>query len=312
MEPDIRRLQNIRSLALVLTALSFLIILVSAYIRLNGAGLGCAGWPDCYGQLLAGTPHPHSGGVRILHRIVASTALLLGFFLAWRCARPHPLQPVASQATVLVALMILLTFIGLWSSDAHRAWASFFNILGGATLVVLSWRLVLTAGQDASRPKSSRAAILQHAGLGLLALVIALGALIGARYAASACTSLPWCGGVSWPVDAGWAALNPFTTVVAPAAPGDDGGVALHLLHRYGALASLLLLGMAGLQALLRPATRRAAGALLLLLLIQFALGVLIVLSGFSLWLAVAHSVCAAGLLMVAAQLLIQSRIGAD
>ena len=66
---------------------------------------------------------------------------------------------------------------------------------------------------------------------------MALGALIGVRYAATACPSLPGCNGVSWPAAPGWSALDPFTGIVAAARLGDDGGVALHLLHRYCALA---------------------------------------------------------------------------
>lgn len=306
METHSARLQRIRSLALLLTALSFLIVLISAYIRLSGAGLGCAGWPDCYGQLLVGGPHPHVGAVRILHRVTASLSLLLAFYTAWHCIRPDPIQPVARYATSLLALMILLTFVGLWSADPHRAWAGFINILGGAGLVLLSWRTALAADADPAPESPRRFFVLIHAGLGLLVLTIALGALIGARYAATACPSLPGCGDVSWPAAAGWSALNPFATVAAATALGDDGGVALHLLHRYCALTTLLLLGIGSLQALMHGATRARAGLMLALLLVQFALGVLTVVSGFSLGLAVAHGACAAALLAATVQLLVR------
>ncbi len=92
--------------------------------------------------------------------------------------------------------------------------------------------------------------------------------------------------------------------IAAAAGPGDEGGVALHLLHRYCALATLLLLGIGGLQGLAQPATRASAVVLLALLLVQFALGVLTVLSGFGLWLAIAHSVCASLLLAATLQLM--------
>ena len=306
MESPGDRLKRIRKLALLLTSLSFLILLVSAYIRLGGAGLGCSPWPHCYGQLLVGGSYWHSDAARILHRVVASSALLLGFALVWQCQRPQPVQPPARYATALLVLMILLTFVGLWSSDPHRVWAAFINILGGAGLVLLSWRTVLAADiRQAPAPRRRPAALL-HAGLGTLALTMALGALIGARYAATACPFLPGCIDASWPAPAGWSALNPFARVAVAASIGDDGGVALHLLHRYSALATLLLLGLGGLRALAQPASRRSAVLLLALLLVQFALGVLTVLSGFGLWLAVAHSVCAAALLAVAMQLLIQ------
>lgn len=308
METHGARLKRIRRLALLLTALSFLTIIISAYIRLRGAGLGCSGWPDCYGQSLAGGGHAHNGAVRIVHRIVASLALLLGFALAWRCLRPYPIQPVARQATQIVVLMLLLTFVGVWSADPHRVWTSFLNMLGGVALVALSWRMVLAAGEDSCRARPSRSAVPLRAGLVALATVIALGALIGARYAAIACTSVPSCGGVWWPATEGWAALNPFAMAMAPAIRGDAGGVALHLLHRAGALATLLLLGMAGLQALSTAATRRTGAWLLVLLAIEFALGSLTVVSGFSLWLAIGHSVCAAVLLAVGIQLLTRAK----
>ena len=305
------RLQRIKILAQVLTALSLLILLVSAYIRLRGAGLGCGPWPDCYGQILTGTAQLHNGEARILHRGVASLTLVLGFALVWQCRRPQTIQPPAPYATALLVLMIVLTFVGLWSSDPHRAWAGFINILGGAGLVLLSWRTALAAGSAQGAASPRHLVGLLHAGLGLLALTIMLGALIGVRYAATACPSLPDCGGVLWPATSGLSALNPFTTIAVAVPMGDDGGVALHLLHRYCALATLLLLGLGGLQALAQPATRQSAGLLLTLLLTQMALGVLTVLSGFSLRLAVAHSVCASALLAVGMQVLVRAKASA-
>ncbi|MCX7155741.1 MAG: COX15/CtaA family protein [Rhodocyclales bacterium] len=306
MESRSARLQKIRKLALLLTALSFLILLISAYIRLSGAGLDCSPWPHCYGQLLVGGPYQHSDAARILHRVVASSALLLGFVLVWQCLRPQRIEPAARYATVLLVLMIVLTFVGLWSSDPHRVWTSFFNMLGGAGLVLLSWRTVLAAGIEQAPSSRRRPAALLHAGLGTLALTMALGALIGARYAAIACPFLPGCIDASWPAPAGWSALNPFTRVAVAASMGDDGGVALHLLHRYCAVATLLLLGLGGLRALAQPASRQSAALLMALLLVQVALGVLTVLSGLSLRLAIAHSICAAALLAVGMQVLIR------
>lgn len=304
MENHSTRLNRIRLLAWVLTALSLTILLVSAYIRLNGAGLGCSPWPHCYGQLLTGTATLQNDTARILHRSVASLTLVLGFVLVAQCLRPQPIQPTARIATALLVLMLVLTFVGLFSADPHRVWPGFVNILGGAGLVMLSWYTALAARADPPQPGSRRPAPLLHVGASLLVLTMALGALIGVRYAATACTTLPGCGGIFWPAAAGWSALDFFAGITAPAGLGDDGGVALHLLHRYCALATFLLLGLGGLQALALAATRRSAGLLLALLLIQPALGVLTVMSGFSLGLAIGHSVFAALLLAATIQLL--------
>lgn len=310
------RLKRIRILAWVLTALSLVILLVSAYIRLGGAGLGCGQWPDCYGEILAGTQRLQTDGARILHRIAASLALLLGFVLAWQSQRPQPVNPSARYAALLLALMIVLTFTGLFSADPRRTWAAFINIVGGVGLVLLSWRTALAAGANPAVPvaRNGTAALYAalhaalHAGLGLLVLTIALGALIGARYAATACPTLPGCSDQYWPAATGWGALDPFVTIAAAMPLGDAGGVALHLLHRYCALATLLLLGLGGVQALAQPAARTSAAVMLVLLLVQVSLGILTVASGFSLGLAMAHSICASVLLATGVQVLLRIR----
>lgn len=308
METPHARLRRVRLLALVLAALSLLIVLVSAYIRLNGAGLGCAPWPECYGQILSGGPHPHAGGVRVLHRVVASLALFIGFGLLWHCLRPEPLPGPKRSAGALLALMILLTVVGVFSADPHRVWAGVINMLGGAMLVLLSWHTALAARTGSSPPTEPVGTGLIHAGLGFLLLTLFLGALIGARYAAPACPALPGCGDAAWPAVGGLAALNPVATVNAPAMLGDAGGATLHLLHRVCAVATVLLLGLGAIRGLAQAGARSVAATVLALLLAQFALGVLTVLGGFALWLAVAHSVGAAALLAAAMHLLLRLR----
>lgn len=296
-EAALRR-RRVRRLALILFGLSLAVVCISAYVRLTAAGLGCSDWPACYGQILADKANVHTGMARVLHRLGASTALLLAFVLAWQSLQPQPLQPAGRRATALLVLMLFLAAVGIWSSDPHRAAVTFINILGGLGLVSLSWRIVpaTAAAARAPLPRNS----LLAPGLATLLATVVLGALIGARYAAVTCATLPDCGGAWWPSAGGWAALNPAVVIAAALPPGDEGGVALHLLHRYCALATLLLLGGAAHRALRLPATRRAAVALLVLLAIEIALGGLTVASGFNFWLAMGHSVAAALLLAAA------------
>lgn len=303
MTDDRARLKQIRTLALLLAALSFVVMLLSVYLRLDYAGLGCADWPACYGQLLTEGPRPHTGIVRMLHRLTASLALVLTIIVVWKSLRPQPLQPVARNAVLLLLLMLFLSVIGILSADPHRVAVSFLNILGGLGLVSFSWRVLRATEGTARQATPPRPDLTLHLGLATLTTSILLGALIGARYAAATCTSLPDCHGVWWPAAAGWAALDPFVHLAAAPAAGEAGGVTVHLLHRYLAVATLLLLGAAGLRALQQPATRVAARMLLLLLGLAVALGILAVASGFNLWLTVAHSASAASLLAAIVQL---------
>lgn len=295
-----RRIDRIRLLAWLLAGLAVIVVAVSAWVRLSAAGLGCADWPACYGALLADGSTPHVGLVRLVHRIAASAALLLAFVTLWHCLRPTPIQPAARLATLLLVLMLALAVIGLWSANPQRALPVFVNILGGLGLVSLAWRLLLATGEA---PAATPADTTLRAGIACLAAVMALGALIGARYAAIACPTVPFCPDSNLPSAAGIAALNPFVLVTKAMTVGDAGGVALHLLHRYCALAAVVLLGAAAVRALGDSCRRRNAQWLLAVLVAETLLGGATVASGYALPIAVAHSVGAALLLALAAQL---------
>lgn len=296
------RARRIRALALTAFLLSLLVVAVSATLRLSGAGLGCADWPACYGQVLVGVPPPPWTGARLLHRIVATLALLTGLLLAWRCWRPQPLQPAARYATLLLALTLFLSVVGIWSSDPRLVIVNFINLVGGLGLVTFSWRVAITSDPLRLVERGTRGPLCRAA-LATLTLTVLLGGLVGARYMAPACGSLPDCQGAWWPAS-GWSALNPFVVLTGPAGPGEAGGVALHLLHRYAAVLAALLLAGVALRQRAVPRTRNAALTALTLLVLEGFIGVLTVASGFSLWPAVAHNVGAALLLAAAASLM--------
>lgn len=265
MTPEQARLRHLRLVGWGLALLSLAVVGISAWLRLAGAGLGCPDWPACYAGLLAGDKYVPPAGGRMLHRIVATSALLLAIYACWRSLKPTPLPQVARQAFRLLGLMLLLAVVGIWSSDPGRVWANFINLLGGLALVVLAWRVVLATGSS-ERGNGAGSAPLVGVGMGMLGATVLLGALIGARYAA---------------LDASAA------------------GIALHWLHRLCAVAAFLLLG----QAVLRQSGSSAGRAVMALLVIEVLLGVLLLLADFPLWVGVAHNVVAALLLAAVAQL---------
>lgn len=316
MNGGISRWKTIRVLALLCGVCSLAVVILSAYLRLDAAGLGCASWPACYGNLLANPAQPIQYGLpRLLHRIVASLDLVLACLLVWRCLKPQPLQPVARHAVLLLVLILVLALLGFFSADPRRALIGFLNIGGGLALVVFSWRAVaaatpttisLGAGMDQVQP-----ALSWVLGLGFAALMLTagLGAWIGATYSATACLTLPVCNGVWWPAVGGWSAFNPLMHLVSAPLSGDAGGVGLHLLHRGFALLACLGVGTFALFGLRYDSTRRAATLVLLFLVLAAGLGGAAVSSGLDLWLVVGHGVAAALLLAAVSDMIHRCRI---
>ncbi|MDP2808866.1 MAG: COX15/CtaA family protein [Rhodocyclaceae bacterium] len=259
------QLRRVRGLALLLTALSLGVVGVSAFLRLQGAGLGCVDWPACYGQLLTATTHSPPPLGRLIHRIVATSALLLTVYLAWQGWRSRPWQPWARQVLILLGLMLFLSVVGIWSADPRRIPVNFVNLLGGLGLVVMSWRIVMASKEAKTQGRMSLNPALA-AGMALLTATVILGALIGASYTAL---------------------------------DESVGGIALHWLHRACAVIASLLLGQAALKRPDSPASRVLLG----LLGLEILLGAITVMGDFPLWAAVGHNVAAAALLACAAQL---------
>lgn len=300
MNGDAGRRRRVRLLALLVGALSLLVVAVSAYLRLEAAGLGCADWPACYGGILSGNPPPlQYGFARLLHRIAASAALVLAIVLVWQCLRPSPLA-AARPALLLLGLMLVLSALGFFSADPRRALVGFLNIVGGLGLVSFSWRVALAAGDAA--PLSAVRPLALRLGLVALSLTVALGAWLGATYSAVACLSLPVCPDSGRALAAGWAALDPLLSLTAAASPGAPEGVLLHVLHRLLALATVILLGVALFGAARRGG--RAAVAVLALLALVVALGAASIASGLGLWLVIGHGAAAALLLAAVATVL--------
>ncbi|MBW7900779.1 MAG: COX15/CtaA family protein [Rhodocyclaceae bacterium] len=305
MNADAGRRRRILALALAVGVLSLTVVAVSAYLRLDAAGLGCADWPACYGGLLAGAPAPqHYGFARLLHRIAASAALVLACVLVWQCLRPQPL-PAARPAALLLLLMLGLSALGFLSADPRRALVGFLNIVGGLGLVSFSWRVALAAGDGRQGwPRPAPGGALFRLGVAALTLTVLVGAWIGATYSALACPSLPFCAGGLRALAEGWPALDPLRSLAAVALPGDAGGTLLHLLHRGLALASVFALGGALLVAARRGVRRGGALAALVLLLLVAGLGMAAVAGGLGLWMVIAHGTAAALLLAAVAALL--------
>src|ERR1700736_2827167 len=328
----------IRSLALAGLLLCFTVVVLGAYVRLTAAGLGCPDWPGCYGHVTplgaqssasAQAAYPlkpldvGKAWREMIHRYAASTLglIILGItILAFTTRRARlvslPLALALLATVVLQGLLGMLTVT--WQLKPLIVTG---HLVFGLTTLGLLWWLWLTLprhswGNTSSTGSGGMAVSgttveaarlawrLALIGLIALAIQIALGGWTSSNYAAIACPDFPKCQNAWWPQtnyrDAFvlWRGLG----------VNYEGGVlenparvAIHLTHRIGALIATLTLTLAALTVVTRKVLAKvvlSAYLVLAALALQLTLGISMVLRGFPVELATAHTAGAALLLL--------------
>lgn len=309
-------LTHLVRLALVIT---LVVIMLGAYTRLADAGLGCPDWPGCYGHFtvpnehheiaLANALYPeltieaNKAWLEMIHRYFAGSLGLLVLVIVIKALRhdavPNRLPIALSVVVVFQALL------GMWTVTMKlMPIVVMGHLLGGFTLFCL---LALIHWQLSAKVELSSEARgikwLASAALCLVVIQIALGGWTSSNYAALMCTDLPIC-------DGNWRTHLDFEgafTLIQPEQPSYEYGtldygarMTIHVTHRLGAvlltlvsvclITSLLLTKMASLK--------RSALRVSILLALQIGLGVTNVVFGLPLFVAVAHNLVAALLLI--------------
>ena len=316
------RLSLFRRLALVGTVLALCVVVLGAYTRLSNAGLGCPDWPGCYGHLTVGAAVQHADSANaafpqrpleagkaikeMVHRYFASTLGLVIVVLALlayrnRRDRTQPLRlPIA-----LVLLVVFQGLLGMWTVTLLlKPLIVTAHLVGGLTTMSLLWWMSLHPTRT-TRPAAERGLRkLAVFAFVVLALQILLGGWVSTNYAAFACPDFPTCQNSFWP------GMDFKDAFVLWRGLGIDyeGGVldhparvAIHVVHRLGAIVAALVLGFTAIKAMRTAKSRgvRMAGmALAVVLVAQLILGPTMVLKTFPLPLATAHNAVAALLLL--------------
>jgi cytochrome c oxidase assembly protein subunit 15 len=288
-----------RALAFLAVLLTFVVVVVGAYVRLSDAGLACPDWPLCYGE-----PMP----VRIVddealikawkemaHRYLAGllgVCILLTVYLAWGARQSQWL------ATVIGLLVLFQATLGMWTVTMLLKPAIVTaHLLGGmAILALLIWMALSQYEYKAVDRRAIRAPA--ALALGVLIIQIALGGWVSANYAGLACPDLPLCQGQAVPKMDFAHAFH----VLRELGQSPEGGLvsiealtAIHWTHRMFALVVLGMVGWAAVRAM--KIFPWFGIAIALLLLLQLALGVANVAFNLPLALAAAHNAGAALLL---------------
>ena len=285
-----------KRLAFVALVLTFVVVVVGAYVRLSDAGLGCPDWPLCYGKPIPETGEDHRAWKEMTHRWLAGTLGVLLFALllaAWRTRRSPWL------ATAMAALVVFQAALGMWTVTLLLKPAIVTaHLLGGMTILALMTWFFLDRISPPVRPEGHTLRLPSAIALAALAIQIALGGWVSANYAALGCPDLPLCLGQAVPpMDF----ANAFH-VVRELGRTDDGGLlpqaaltAIHWSHRLFALVVVCVVAWAAARA---AKVYKGLGIFIgALLALQFFLGVANVAFNVPLALAAAHNAGAAALL---------------
>src|SRR5688572_5468896 len=186
-----------RRLAFAALALTFVVVVVGAYVRLSDAGLGCPDWPLCYGRPIPDAGEDARAWKEMVHRWLSGTLGLLLFALllvAWRKRQSRAL------ASAIAPRVVLRAALGVWTATLLLKPVGVTAHLLGCMrrLALLVWfcraRLDHVAAPEARALRGAAALALSA-----VAAQIALGGWVSANYAALACPDLPLCVGQAVP-----------------------------------------------------------------------------------------------------------------
>ena len=322
------KLTLFRRLCLVATLVTLVVVVMGAWVRLSDAGLGCPDWPGCYGHLTVGQAvenadhanaafperplEPDKALKEMIHRYFAMGLGMLVIAIAvvaWTNRR-DPAQPLRLPG-FLVALVVFQGLLGMWTVTLLvKPLIVTAHLLGGLATLSLLWWLSLKVERTTRPPAERGLRRLAVAGLAVLVLQIVLGGWVSTNYAALACPDFPTCQRSFWPD------MDFKDAFVLWRGLGIDyeGGVldhparvAIHFVHRIGAVVTALVLGFIAWRAVRdgrKRGVRTAGYALAALVVVQWTVGPLMVMKRLPLELATAHNGVAALLVLAMVALL--------
>ncbi|MDA9221888.1 COX15/CtaA family protein [Methylophilaceae bacterium] len=304
------------------TLLALIVVSFGAYTRLTDSGLGCPDWPGCYGTLSvpesidqiekAQAVYPDSpveiekAWIEMIHRYIAGILGIMILVIAFMSIRlREQINYSLKWPFFLLGLVIFQAALGMWTVTLLLKPAVVTShLLGGMTvlgiLTFLMHRNYGTHRENFVSNKYERKII--RFSLVLLFIQIALGGWTSTNYAALACTDYPTCHGSLVPEMDFYNAFTIFRELGVTSIGEPLSLEALHAIqwvHRIGAIVLLVYLLFVAYILKVNQGFNMWRNVLILVISLQFIIGIANLLLHLPIVLATLHNLGAALLVVI-------------
>ncbi len=269
-------LQGPSALAGRLLVVTYILLIVGASVRVNGAGLACPDWPLCFGQVI---PTIDVGvAFEFGHRVLAGL-ISLGYvaLMAW-IIRAREVAGRALVVTTVVGLVVLIIQVilgGLTVLELLAEWTVASHLLAGNTFCLIVLLLNLEIRDRIQPVRRVPVTLWTRAAAVLLAIAVPtqllIGGFVSSSFAGLVCGTWPGCNGPEW-------------------FPTFSGLIGLQLAHRIAAYALILFAAIAVVASRGQGRAFNASLTLFFVILLQASLGVANVLMRLPVEVTLAHT----------------------
>ena len=304
------------------TLLALIVVSFGAYTRLTDSGLGCPDWPGCYGTLtvpesidqieMAQAVYPDSpvepekAWIEMIHRYIAGILGVMILVIAFMSIRLRDqINYSLKWPFFLLGLVIFQAALGMWTVTLLLKPAVVSShLLGGMTVLgILTFLMHRNYGTHRENFVSNRfeRKIIRFS-LVLLFIQIALGGWTSTNYAALACTDYPTCHGSLIPEMDFSNAFTIFRELGVTSLGEPLSLEALHAIqwvHRVGAIVLLGYLLFVAYILKVNQGFNMWRNVLILVISLQFIIGIANLLLHLPIVLATLHNLGAALLVVI-------------
>ena len=311
-----------KRLTLFATLLALIVVSFGAYTRLTDSGLGCPDWPGCYGTLsvpesidqieMAQAVYPDSpvepekAWIEMIHRYIAGILGVMILVITFMSIRLRDqINYSLKWPFFLLGLVIFQAALGMWTVTLLLKPAVVSShLLGGMTVLgILTFLMHRNYGTHRENFVSNRfeRKIIRFS-LVLLFIQIALGGWTSTNYAALACTDYPTCHGSLIPEMDFSNAFTIFRELGVTSLGEPLSLEALHAIqwvHRVGAIVLLGYLLFVAYILKVNQGFNMWRNVLILVISLQFIIGIANLLLHLPIVLATLHNLGAALLVVI-------------